>query len=267
LKGRDSILQNIPITFLHQPIHPDIDADVEESISLMEKASFEAPKYQGPFVQLPLTPPEDYEFCLERIVFSNDQLQPILNACKKNKVTFHSILVTSFALAIYELSLSKSKQILMRSSIDLRRRVSTHISKEIICTAVTGHITCINDLTMGIVDIGKYVMQEIRTSTENGTVFEDYKNYAHQLSSSIETPIALNISDMGLIELSNPIHLKHKSFEYATGLKKKYPNVSIAINPVGLLGSIVYVKGAIAEDTVGQLSKLTMEFIKKIIAP
>jgi hypothetical protein len=261
----DYIVQNIPITDEIQPLNPGIDPYLERSISSLKK---ELPMigdthFRGLFAQLPTKPTQGCPFGIYRFNIPHNELQPILTACHNTGITLHSLLVASFALAIRELSRYKSNQILMRSSIDLRRRVTPPLSKKIFFTAVTGHNTYIEDLSLGILNIAKWVMQDIRKSSVDGTIFEDFK-YTFQLSSTRENPIALNISNLGIIELSDATYLKHQSFEYAAGSKKTYPVLCITINPTGLKATITYINGSISAELVKRLCELAIQSIKKI---
>ena len=261
----DFMIQHIcPMTSV-KPIAESIDFAVNNSISMLKNNIPLAEQYQGTFLQLPTTLPNEFEYCQEQLVIPSIELHNIMNLCKKNGVSFHGVLVASFALAIRELSPDHATQILMRSSIDLRRRVTPHINNEIIFTAATGHITRIFDLTGNILKIGEFVMNEIRNSTENGTIFQDHKEYFKRFISSENIPIALNISDMGVVKLQEYVHLKHVAFDYALGWKKSAPNVSITINDNGLVANIVYIKQGIKHHMIHQLAKLARHYLVSVV--
>jgi hypothetical protein len=256
----DTVMQNISVNIEVQNIAAGIDAAVDLSSKgpIMPNRA----EYSGDFAKLKCLKVDDYQFCLKRMLLGSDKLQDIIATGKAHGVSLHSILVAAFALGLQELSPVKSCQILMRSSIDLRRRVRPTLSNNIICTAVTGHVTWIKNLNTNIIEIARFVSAEIKTSTANGSMFADYKEYASQfVNISKLKPIALNISDMGVMHLCEHHHLRHLAFEYGAGLKTDYPNVSITINSSGLVANIVYIKHAIADDIVDKLSDLTLQIL------
>ena len=57
----------------------------------------------------------------------------------------HSVLLAAFALAIRETAPDSPRQILMRSNVDLRRRLEPHISTELVFSAISARVTPIAD--------------------------------------------------------------------------------------------------------------------------
>lgn len=257
-------IREITPEIIVQPVADSIDSAVDTSINTLKNNHPVSQSYSGDFLQLPSTSAEALFYCLKQIVIEEKTLAQAFQLCEEHQVSLHGVLVAAFSLAIQRLSHVKATQILMRSSIDLRRRVSPHIPNELILTAVTGHITHITNLTNNIFKIAKFVIDEIRNSTQDGTIFQDYKQYPQRFTLPQAFPIAANLSDMGKVDLLHLESLEQTGFEYAAGWKKTCPNISITIYNNKLIANLVYIKHSINSDLIQQLGELVIEIMTRL---
>jgi hypothetical protein len=155
----------------------------------------------------------------------------------------HSLLLAAFAQAIGEVTKDASRRILMRSSVDMRRRLEPHVSPELVLTAITGHITPVPDLDQPLFDIARHIFLEIHEGVTNGLIFHDYENYPTTFGSTRQAPVALNMSDMQAVRFHWPMQrLRVTGFEYACGFSTKFPNVSVSVFNGTLIANTAYVE-------------------------
>jgi hypothetical protein len=174
-----------------------------------------------------------------------------------------SFLMTAFALAIRDVTKNRPHQILLRSTLDMRRRQEPHISRDLVFSAVTGHITAVPDLDRPFCEIARLIFDDIHAGVADGRIFHEYVQYPKIFGSPQQAPIALNISDMQTVEFRWPTErLRVIGFEYALGWLKKFPNVSVSVYDGTLIANIVYVEEfvdpvtmrAIAERVVNRIA-------------
>jgi hypothetical protein len=187
-------------------------------------------------------------------------MRHVFEAAHSLGVSVHSLLVAGFALAIRDLSETDATRILMQSSVDLRRRLAPHLSVDLVMSAVTAHVTAIDDVDQSIFDIAKLAFEDIRAGIEDGRIFRDYNNYPKAFGETRDIPIAINISDMGAVSFhASMAALTATRFEYATALMKNFPNVSISIYDGTLVANTVYIEEFTAPETIGRRSELVIE--------
>ena len=84
-----------------------------------------------------------------------DDMLRIKGAGHATGSSVHSLLLAAFALAIRDVADGRPDRILVRSSVDMRRRLEPHVSTALIFTAITGHITPVPDLDQPIAAIAR----------------------------------------------------------------------------------------------------------------
>jgi hypothetical protein len=263
----DCIVRGIAPAFETQPFPSPLDAAVSQSLAALPADRMCDPiAYSGRFAKIPPRarvrqdgePPRRR---LERTVIQFDAMQRIHAAAHAHGSSVHSLLLAAFALAIRDVAGEQPRQMLLRSSVDMRRRLEPHASPELVFTAITGLITRIPDLDRPFFDIAKLVFNDIHEGAANGSVFHTYLNYPKLFCGVQQPPVALNVSDMQAIRFRWPTQqLKVTGFDYACGLKN-FPNVSVAIFDGLLVASTVYsdefidpaVMRAISENVVRRL--------------
>ena len=261
----DCIVRGIAPALEAQPFPGPLDAAVSQSLAALPADHLGVPiSYSGAFAQIPPRARQDGgppRRRLERTMIQADAMQRIHAAAHAHGSSVHSLLLAAFALAIGDVATEQPRQILMRSSVDMRRRLEPHVSHELVFTAITGHITRIPDLDRPLFDIAKLVFHDIHEGVTNGSVFHTYLNYPRLFGGMQQPPVALNVSDMQAIKFRWPTQrLKVTGFDYACGLKN-FPNVSVAIFDGLLVANTVYaeefinpaVMRAISESVVKRL--------------
>jgi hypothetical protein len=244
-----------------QPFPSPLDAAVCQSLASLPADRLCNPiSYTGAFAQIPLRARCDggpLKRRLERTVIKRDDMQRIHAAAHAHGSSVHSLLLAAFALAIGDVA-EHPRQILMRSNVDMRRRLEPHVSAELVFTAITGHITRIPDLDRPFFDIAKLVFDDIHQGVSNGSVFQTYLNYPKLFGGTQQPPVALNVSDMQAINFRWPTQqLKVTGFEYACGLKN-FPNVSVAIFDGLLVANTVYTEEFIDPAIMRAISDLAV---------
>jgi hypothetical protein len=242
----DCVVRQVRPALREQPFPEPLDAAVERALAALPIDEVrETPSYSGAYTEIPTRAARDGQplsHRLERIVIAADDVERIHAASHVNGCSVHSLLLAAFALAIREASGSTSRQILVRSNIDMRRRLEPHVSTELVCTAITGHITKVPDLDRPLFEIARLVFEDIHDGVTNGVFFGEYVNYPNSFGAARQAPVALNVSDMQAVKFHWPMErLKVTGFEYALGWLKKFPNVSISIYEGTLIANIVYV--------------------------
>jgi hypothetical protein len=242
----DCVVRQVSPTLQEQPFPEPLDNAVERTLASLPVADVrEIPRYSGAYAGIPTSAAlagRPLSHRLERIVIAADDVAHIHAAGHANGCSMHSLLLAAFALAIREVSGNTSGQILLRSNIDMRRRLEPHVSVELVFTAITGHITRVPDLDRPLLEIARCIFDDIHEGVANGAFFGEYLNYPKSFGATRQAPVALNVSDMQVVTFRWPMEqLKVTGFEYALGWSKKFPNVSISIYEGTLIANIVYV--------------------------
>lgn len=261
----DCVVRGVAPSLEEQPFPNPVDAAVSERLASLPAAGVtDSPSYAGAYAEIPMRAPNSgpSSHRLERIVIEADDMHRIHAASHAQGSSVHSLLLAAFALAIRQVAESGSRQILMRSSVDIRRRLEPAVSTGLVLTAITGHITPIPDLDQPLFDIAKLVFDDLHEGAANGSLFRDYVNYPKAFGSAQQPPVALNISDMQTVKFDWPMErLKVTGFEYACGWLKRFPNVSVSVYDGTLIANTVYVEEfadpqlmrAISEDVLKRL--------------
>jgi phthiocerol/phthiodiolone dimycocerosyl transferase-like enzyme len=242
----DCVVRGVAPGLPEQPFPTPVDAAVDHSLASLPADRIRNPAaYSGAFAEIPLRAPHDGQpvtHRLEQLVIAPDDVHRISAASHAHGASVHAALLTAFALAIGDVAEGRPRQILMRSSVDMRRRLEPHVSPELVFSAITGHITPIPDLDQPLFDIAKLVFLDIHEGVANGAIFHDYVNYPKAFGNAQQPPVALNISDMQAVKFHWPTErLKVTGFEYALGWLKRFPNVSVSIYDGTLIANTVYV--------------------------
>ncbi|MGY3602659.1 MULTISPECIES: phthiocerol/phthiodiolone dimycocerosyl transferase family protein [unclassified Bradyrhizobium] len=264
----DCVVRQVPPVLQEQPFPEPLDAAVERALaSLPADAIQKAPSYAGPYTEFPMLAAHDGQALshrLERIVIAADDVERIHAASHANGCSVHSLLLAAFALAIRDVSEGNYRQILLRSNIDMRRRLEPHVSTELVVTAITGHITRIPDLDQPLFGIARLIFDDIHRGVANGAFFSEYLNYPKSFGAAQQAPVALNVSDMQAVKFRWPMaRLRVAGFEYALGWLKKFPNVSVAIYEGTLVANIVYVPEFIDPSVMQVVSE---KFVRRLIS-
>jgi len=241
----DCVARGVVPALAEQPFPNPVDAAVDRALASLP-TEYSPPTYFGTYAEIPMRAPYhggQVRHRLERIVINADMLRRIRNTSHSHGVSVHSLLLGSFALAIREVAAGRPKQILVRSSVDMRRRLEPHVSTGLVFTAITGHITPVFDLDRPLHDIARTIFDDIHEGMANGSIFHDYINYPKAFGSPQQAPVAINVSDMQSVQFHWPTErLKVTAFEYALGWLKKFPNVSVSAFDDTMVANIVYVE-------------------------
>lgn len=243
----DCVVRGVTPALNLQPFPVSVDAAVSKCLASLPPDSLREPaSYSGAFAEIPMRAPYDgrpVTHRLERTVIDADDMHRISAAAHAHGASVHALLLAAFALAIGDIAQAQPRRILMRSTVDMRRRLEPHVSPQLVFSAVTGHITPIPDLDRPLFDIARHVFREIHDGVANGLIFQDYEHYPDAFGNRQQAPIALNISDMQAVTFHWPTQqLKVTGFEYALGWPKKYPNVSVSVFDGVLIANTVYVE-------------------------
>ena len=167
-----------------------------------------------------------------------------------------------FAFAIREVAPYRPRQILMRSNVDLRRRLDPHVSTELVFSAISARVTPIADLDRPLFEIARQIFEDIHEACADGSVFREYINYPASFGSPQQAPIALSVSDMQTVRFRWPTErLKVTGFEYALGWQKKFPNVSVSVYDGKLVANVVYVEEFVEPAIMHAISERFVELI------
>lgn len=250
-----------------QPFPSPVDEAVSRSLAALPTDPPSA-SYSGVFAEIPLRAPHDggpVTHRLERIVIDAEQVRRIRDVSHATGSSVHALLLAAFALAIRDVAEGQPNRILMRSSVDMRRRLKPHVSTELVFTAITGHITPVPDLDRPMVEIARLIFRDIHEGVANGAIFHDYVNYPRAFGSPQQAPVAINVSDIQSVQFRWPTErLTVTGFEYALGWLKEFPNVSVSVYDGRLIANVVYVEEfadpdvmrAISEGFVGRLDSV-----------
>ncbi len=241
----DCVVQGEAPALPRQAFPTPVDEAVTRSLAALPTKDTPT-SYAGVFAEIPMRTPYDGSAVthrLERIVIAEDIVNRIKDAGHATCSSMHSLLLASFALAIRDVAEGKPGTILMRSSVDMRRRLEPHVSPELVFTAITGHITPVPDLDRPMIEIARLIYQDIHEGVANGSIFHDYANYPRAFGSPQQAPVAINVSDIQSVEFRWPTErLTVTGFEYALGWMKRFPNVSVSVYGGTLIANIVYVE-------------------------
>lgn len=223
------------------------------------------PSYTGAFAEIPMRAAYDggaVTHRLQRVLIGARDVERLHETAHAAGSSVHALLLAAFALAVRRVSKVRSPKILMRSSVDMRRRLEPHVATDLVFTAITGHITQIPDLDQPLADIARFIFDDIHEGAVNGSILRDYVDYPRVFGSPDQAPVAMNLSDIQSVRFRWPTEqLRVTGFEYALGWLKKFPNVSISIFDGTLVANIVYVEEfvdpgimqVLAEDAASRL--------------
>ena len=253
-----------------QPFPDTIDDAVARCLDILghDRPPATAPgAYAGAFLQLPVLPvataPQALRHRLHCLVIAASDMEPVIAAAHGHGVSLHCLLAAAFARAIQHLSEVTSPRLLLRCSVDLRRRLEPHLSVDLVFSAVTAHATLIEDMNRSVFEIARMVHDDIHASTTQGRIFTDYQNYPKAFGQPQDMPAALNISDMGRVEFHSEIAtLKPAGFDYALGWAKPYPNVSVTVFEGRLVANIVYVETFIAASIIARMAETVVQTLR-----
>jgi hypothetical protein len=264
----DCVVRGVVPALEAQPFPDPVDAAVSQCLNSLQAGCIcNPPSWSGAFAEIPMRAPRDgrpLTHRLERTVINADDMHRIKAAAHAHGSSVHSLLLAAFALSISDVTRGGPRQILMRSNLDMRRRLEPHVPTELVFTAITGHITPIPNLDRPLFEIAKHVFQEIHEGIDNGLVFHDYLNYPKSYGSTTQPPVALNISDMQGVKFHWPTQkLTVTGFEYALGWTKTFPNVSISVYDGMLIANTVYVEEFVDPAIMRAISE---QVVKRLIA-
>lgn len=254
-----------------QPFPPHIDDAVDHCLALLGDAAQPAlppADYTGEFLLLPrrgaALAGQPVRHRLECMTVEPEDLARLVVAAHSHGVSVHALLMAALALAIRDLAEGGARQILVRSSIDLRRRLEPHLSTELVFSAITGHVTHLTDTGQPIYAIARTIFEDIHTGSTNGKILNDYKYYPRTFGDPRDVPVAINVSDMGKVGFHADIRqLTAAGFEYALGWLKKFPNMSVSIFDGRLIANTVYVEEFVAPEHMARLSALTLDHLRR----
>jgi phthiocerol/phthiodiolone dimycocerosyl transferase-like enzyme len=242
----DCVVRGVAPVLEEQPFPNPLDAAVNQKLaSLPAERAGASPSYPGVFAEIPMRAPDSrpVNHRLERFIIEAKDMHRIHAASHAHGSSVHSLLMAAFALAIRDVADGEPRQILMRSSVDIRRRLDPPVSTELVLTAITGHITPLRDLDQPLFDLAKLVFDDLHEGAASGSLFRDYVNYPKAFGSGQQPPVALNISDMQTVAFRWPMErLKVTGFEYACGWLKKFPNLSVSVYDGKLIANTAYVE-------------------------
>ncbi len=253
-----------------QPFPESIDPTVEHCLaSPIPRLPAALPNPDADFIRLPrLAESSAPRYRNEHRVIEADSVPEIFATCRSHDVTLHSILTAAFVLAIRDLAGAAGHKILLRHTVDMRRRLEPHISCDLVFTAVTGHFTAIDNIEQSIFAIAKMIQTDIRGATADGRILQEYLNYPQSFGTPQTAPIAFNLSDMGVVAFHDEIAvLQPLGFDYATAIGQPFPNCSITIYGNRLVANTVYREDLITPATMQALSKKIVEILHQSCAP
>lgn len=257
----DCVVRNEAPLLERQAFPSPIDAAVRDALnSFPETRAVGGPtSCSGVFAEIPLRGKSDERSLthrLERIVISAQDTHRIGAASHAHDSSVHALLLAAFALAIREAAPAKPRQALMRSNVDLRRRLEPHISTQLVFSAISARVTPITDLDRSLFEIAREIFEDIHAACADGRVFREYINYPTSFGSPQQAPVAMSVSDMQNVIFRWPMQqLSVIGFEYALGWQKKFPNVSVSVYDGTLVANIVYVEEFIDPKVMRTISE------------
>jgi hypothetical protein len=255
-----------------QPFPETIDDAVDRCLAVLalgESATPAAPRpdYSGAFLRLPTLPQAATTGMLthrvNRLVIEPGEMAHVIAAAHRHAVSVHCLLAAAFARAIQEMADGDASRIIMRCSVDLRRRLEPHLSTELVFSAITAHATLVEDMSLSIFGIARCIHDDIQRSTADGRIFRDYQNYPKAFGTPQDMPAALNISDMGRVRFHTEItQLRPQGFDYATGWLKPYPNVSVTIFDGRLVANTAYVEEFTPSPVIARMAEGVLRHLR-----
>lgn len=249
-----------------QPFPQPVDEAVSRSLASLGVVPPPA-AYSGSFAEIPLR--GAYEggpltHRLERVVVDPNVVERVREASHAAGSSVHAVLLAAFALAIREVAQGRPRRILLRSSVDMRRRLEPHVSTELVFSAITGHITPVPDLDRPLADIARLIYDDIHQGLADGRIFRDYIDYPAAFASPHPRPVALNVSDVQQVHFHWPMErLRVTGFEFALGWSKPFPNVSVSVCDGRLIANIVYAEEFAEPATIRALSE---NFVARLLS-
>jgi len=260
----DCVVRGVDPALPAQPFPFPVDAAVDRAMASLP-GKFHPSTYFGTYAEIPMHTPYNggpVKHRLARIVIDANTLHRIKTTSHSHGVSVHSLLLASFALAIRDVAAEQPKQILMRSSVDMRRRLEPHVDTDLVFTAITGHITPVFALDRPVDEIARTIFDDIHEGMANGSIFHDYVNYPKAFGSPQQAPVAMNVSDMQSVQFHWPTErLKVTGFEYALGWLKKFPNVSVSVFDDTMIANIVYVEEFVDPAV---MQAITEKFVRRL---
>jgi hypothetical protein len=271
----DCIIRGVEPAIAVQTFPETIDSAVDRclaALGLDERATAPAVD-DGPFLHLPMRVPPDaampspVRHRLERFTVAPDVKRAVAEASHRHGVSTHAVVAAAFARAIGTLSGMERRPILIRCSIDMRRRLDPHVSVDLVFSAVTAHVSRIASVGGSIFGVARAIFDDIHEGTRDGRIFLDYHSYPKSFGDTRDVFTALNISDLGAIAFHAAIEtLKPTGFEYATGVRKRYPNISITIFEGRLVATATYIEAFIAPEVMRRLADLVVRALEDCVA-
>lgn len=261
----DCVLKGDAPVLKQQPFPGAIDLAVRAALDLLPANPTRDGQadYSGTFAEIPMRVQGDnrnFNHRLEQIVLDADATHRISAASHLHGSSVHSLLLAAFAVAIRKAAPDNPQRILMRSNVDLRRRIEPHVSTELVFSAISARVTPIANLDRSLFEIARVIFDDIHVACANGSVFREYINYPTSFGSPRQAPVALSVSDMQTVKFRwHTERLKVTGFEYALGWNKKFPNVSVSVYEGKLVANIVYVEEFIEPEVV---RKIAESFVK-----
>jgi hypothetical protein len=261
----DAVVRGLVPAMPVQEFPDTIDGAVDKCLAALGMpVPTDPPRFEGEFLRLPERPRADaaepVRHRLERLEIEPALTHAVADASHSHGVSVHAVLAAAFVLAIREFSPVRASQALLRSSVDMRRRLEPHVSAELVFSAITAHVSHVPNTDGSIFDIARTIFDDIKRGTTDGRIFHDYENYPRLFGVPDESPAALNISDIGVVRFRLPLEaLEATGFEYATGWLKTYPNTSISIFNGKLVAATAYRSDLVTPETMARLSELVRE--------
>ena len=253
-----------------QPFPNPIDDAVEQALLALGHGEIPAPAprdYAGAFLQLPTLPstgePGPRRHANHRLEIEAEDLRPVVEAAHRQGVTVHSLIAAAFARAVLDLAEAETRRLVLRFSVDMRRRLEPHVSTHLVFSAITGHATLIEDVEGPPFELAKRIHEDMRVSTDSGQVFLDYRNYPRNFAAPQDVPAALNMSDMGRIAFPDTLErLQVVGFDYTTAWGKAYPNASLTIYDGRLVVNTAYRRDLMESATLERLAERVVRQLK-----
>jgi hypothetical protein len=268
----DCAVRGLPAVIAEQPFPETIDDAVDHCLGILalgesETADVPRPDYSGAFLRLPTLPQDPtaqgLRHRVNRLVIEPPEMAHVAAAAHHHGVSVHCLLAAAFARAIQEISDVDASRIIMRCSVDLRRRLEPHLSTELVFSAITAHATLVEDMSQSIFAIARCIHDDIQSSTADGRIFRDYQNYPKAFGTPQDMPAELNISDMGRIHFHTEItQLRPQGFDYATGWLKPYPNVSVTIFDGRLVANTAYVEEFTPSPVIARMAEGVLRHLR-----
>jgi len=255
----DCVVRGIVPEAEEQPFPSPVDDAVASALAALPGGGSPAAALPaGPYAEFPMPAPYEVgpiSHGFDQLVIGAEAMRRVHAASHEQGLSVHALLLAAFAVAIGRAA-AGPRAILMRSSIDMRRRLEPHVSPELVFSAITGHATPVPDLGRPLSDIARLIFDDIHAGVANGRIFHDYLNYPKAFGSKAQAPVALNISDMQAVTFHWPLErLTVTGFEYALGWPKRFPNTSVSVFDGRLVANTAYVEQFVAAEIMAAISR------------